>query len=101
MSIIIASPQDLNPNLSEKDQMIHLANLEVEKAMKDPVFYQELRERQAEFELTKGMSGKRNLKMRVSIPQDAVNALPPEIRNDNKELLKWVKRYHPYLMLTK
>jgi len=34
---------------------------------------------------------------KVDIPQEAFILLPSEIRHDKKELMKWAKKYHPYL----
>ena len=99
MDIVIPGSSDLNPNLSEKDLQIHLANKYIERCMRDPEWVSYLKELKAEYLHDKGWSKGKTLKCRVQIPQDAVKYLPKEISTNTKELVKWVQRYHPYLML--
>lgn len=102
--LAIASDVDLsriNPTASDYDQKVEMANQLVRKWMRDPENRKYLDEKKAEYIHDKGWSlfnGKRgNIKHEVDIPQEAFLLLPPEIRNDKKELIKWVKTYHPYL----
>ena len=102
--LAIASDVDLskiNPEASDIDQRIEMANQLVRKWMKDPETQKYLQEKKAEYIHDRGWTGsdekQGNLKHELDIPQDAFLLLPPEIRNDNKELMKWAERHHPYL----
>lgn len=102
--LAIASDVDLsriNPSGSDFDQKVEMANQLVRKWMRDPENRQYLDEKKAAYLHDKGWSvfkGKRgNIKHEMDIPQEAFLLLPPEIRNDKKALVKWVKTYHPYL----
>jgi hypothetical protein len=47
-----------------------------------------------EKQATGGWSNKRSLRKVASIPVEIFSRLPPEIRNDDQELKKWIKA-HP------
>jgi hypothetical protein len=104
--LAIASDVDLSrisPEASDFDQKLEMANQLVRKWMKDPDNRQYLDEKKADYLHGQGWSRgskgcKGNLKHEVDIPSDAFMLLPREIRNDRKELMKWVEKYHPYLM---
>jgi hypothetical protein len=96
----IASDIDLdkiNPNMSDFDQKIEIANQAVRTWMKNPMNRAYLDEKKADYIHTKGFSSKKGFKHELDIPPDAFIMLPIQIRNNQKELLKWAKKYHPYL----
>lgn len=92
----------INPNSSDFDQKLEMANQLVINWMKVPENWQYLQEKKAAYIHDKGWTyynGKKgNLKQEADIPQEAFIMLPPEIRNNTKELMKWVEKYHPYLL---
>ena len=103
--LAIATKVDLskiNPNLSDFDTRIAMANQVVDKWLKDSGNWSYLNNKKAEYIHTKGwtsFAGKKgHLKHEVDIPQEAFVLLPSEIRNNPKELMKWVKSTHPYLL---
>jgi len=102
--LAIASDVDLSridPMASDFDQKVEMANQLVHKWMKDKENRSYLDEKKADYIHDKGWTNyngtKGNLKHEVDIPQDAFVLLPKEIRNNNKELMKWANKYHPYL----
>lgn len=103
--LAIASDVDLsriNPEMSEFDQKVEMANQMVRRWMRDPENRSYLQEKKADYIHDQGWTSyngtKGNLKHEVDIPQEAFILLPSEIRNDKKELMKWVNKYHPQLM---
>lgn len=103
--LAIASDVDLsriNPTESIFDQKVAMANQLVHKWMRDPDNRAYLQEMKADYIHDKGWSSfdgkKGNLKHELDIPPDAFIMLPMEIRGNTKELIKWVEKYHPYLM---
>jgi len=103
--LAIASDVDfsrINPFASDFDQKLEMANQAVVKWMKDPENRSYLNEKKADYIHDKGWtlySGKRgNFKHEMDIPQEAFILLPKEIRNNKKELVKWVTTNHPYLL---
>lgn len=95
----------ISPFSSEFDRKLEMANQAVINWMKDPDNKAYLDDKKASYIHDKGWSiynGKRgNVKHEYDIPQEAFLLLPFEIRNDKKELKKWVLTYHPYLMHSK
>jgi hypothetical protein len=89
----------LNLN-NDTDRRIALANEIVRRAMLDTDFNRHLRDKHAEFLHSFGWSVGKNFKAAAEIPEDAYAILPYEIKEDAKELMKWVKMYHPYLIFT-
>ena len=90
-------------NLPEHEMRLLMADAAVIKWMNDSVNLTYLRRRQAEYLHSKGWSitkGK-NFKCEAIIPPDAFLHLPKEWRIDpkGKELAKWLKERHPYLLL--
>lgn len=71
------------------------------KMSTDREFVTYLNEVKAEILHSKGWSKDKTLKARYEIPSEAFFALPPEVRENRKNLARWVKEYHPYLDLTK
>ena len=85
-------------NMSDPtDLAISLANEAVRQAMLEPVFKSYIEHKHSEYLHSKGWSKRRHFKDAVEIPDTAFWLLPMEIRDHPKELIKWVKRYHPYL----
>ena len=100
-TLALASGVDLiriNPYASDFDQRVEMSNQLVRKWMKDPVNKSYLNEKKAEYIHSRGLSVGHNMKHELDIPQEAFVMLPVEIRNDRKELMKWVEKFHPYLM---
>ena len=103
--LAIANGVDLtkiNPYSSTFDQQVEMANQMVRKWMKNPKNKAYLDEKKANYIHDKGWTyynGKRgNMKHEVDIPSEAFIMLPKEIRDNKKELMRWVKEKHPYLM---
>jgi len=98
--LAMASDVDLtriNPEMSDFDQQVEMANQLVRKWMRDPGNRKYLDEKKADYLHDKGWSVGSSFKHEVDIPQEAFVLLPREIRNDKKELMKWAEQYHPYL----
>jgi len=98
--LAIASDVDLsriNPEMSDFDQKVEMANQLVKKWMKNPKNREYLDEKKSDYIHDRGWSVGSNFKHEVDIPQEAFLLLPKEIRSDKKELMKWASRYHPYL----
>ena len=90
-------------NLPEHEFKILMADSAVLQWMDNPDNVRYLRERQAEYLHTKGwaMTKEKLTKAEACIPPDAYFHLPQEWRIDpkRKELMKWVRTSHPYLLL--
>lgn len=98
--------EKLDPTKSIFDLQVDLADMHVREWMQDPDNRAYLHERKQEYLHTKGFSkgrgngSKGNIRAVYDLPQEAFFTLPPEIRDDPKELQKWVKTRHPYLMFS-
>lgn len=88
----------INPYASDHDQKVEMANQLVHKWMRDPDNRRYLDDKKAEYIHKKGYSNNRTMKHECDLPPGAFLVLPSEIRNNKKELMKWVKRCHPYLL---
>jgi len=92
---------DTHLNLHNRiDLKIHLANEAVKEAMKDKTFSSYINHKHNEYIHSGGWDNKKMFKDAMEIPYKAFFLLPEEIRDNDKELKKWVKQYHPYLLFT-
>lgn len=87
----------INPNMSDHDQKVEMANQLVNQWLQKKENRDYLNEKKSDYIHDKGWTKNRGLKHEVDIPADAFIMLPREIRNDRKELMKWVTKYHPEL----
>lgn len=91
----------INPNLPLKDIQILAANQFVEKWIMRPENRKYLHRKKEIYASNKGYSCNKNLKNEFDIPYEAWALLPEDIKSSQKEIQKWVLKYHPYLMFSK
>lgn len=88
----------IDPRLSDTDTRIEMANQAVTYWMSKPENKSYLDRKKADYLHDKGWSVGKNLKHECDIPNEAFVLLPSEIRNNPKEIMLWVNKYHPYLL---
>lgn len=91
----------MEKELSFFDLQLETANRLVYEAMQDEDFKAALHEKKMDYIHNKGWSVGKTMKAEADIPHKAFWALPEEIRDHPKEVMKWIKKYHPYLLLKK
>lgn len=98
MSDLLTDIQKIPPNLSHIDGQTAVADALVRDWMRNPDNKASLDAKKSKYLHDKGFSVKRTFKNDCDIPGEAFFALPKEIRDNPKELRKWVETRHPYLL---
>lgn len=99
-TLALASGIDLsriNPYASDHDQKLEMANQLTRRWMSDPENRAYLNEKKADYIHDRGRTVGGNMKHELDIPTEVFIMLPPEIRNDKKELWKWAQKHQPQL----
>jgi len=84
--------------MSKFDARCFLASKIIEHWMQDPDNRAMVRDKQTNYIHDKGWAAGKLFKEEHTIPQEAFLVLPPEISQKPKELMRWLKNNHRYLV---